>query len=34
MPKQHGDNHAAIADVAGLLVREALTGEKPHKMWQ
>ncbi len=24
-----GENHAAIADVAGLLVREALTGEKP-----
>ena len=24
-----GDNHAAIADVAGLLVREALTGEAP-----
>lgn len=23
------DNHAAVADVAGLLVREALTGEKP-----
>ncbi len=23
------DNHTAIADVAGLLVREALTGEKP-----
>ena len=26
---QSEDNHAAIADVAGLLVREALTGEKP-----
>ena len=25
----NGDNHTAIADVAGLLVREALTGEKP-----
>jgi cobaltochelatase CobT len=24
-----GENHTAIADVAGLLVREALTGEKP-----
>ena len=26
---ESADNHAAIADVAGLLVREALTGEKP-----